>query len=148
MSLFLDKKISISKFYPILFNIVLVITLTGCGGGGGEDNPTGGPPPGGGTGCTTTGIATSSYAISWDDLSDPNNTINAYKIYISSDPQTSKQNAIDSFTVSGIATNNNYIFSPGNYSLQACTTYYFAVATLTTEAGESQLSTPVTIQVD
>ena len=123
-----------SKTYAPLAGALCCFILIGCGGGGDGNPPAGG---GGPSACSTTGTAAGTYAISWDNLPDPNNTISGYKIYFSSNATITKQNAEGSFNVTGMANNNNYLFSPATYNMQACATYYFAVATLTANADES-----------
>lgn len=169
MILFLNKGISIPRYFSIITILLISLNLTACGGGSSStnfasssavdnsdgnntppaDNDT--PPPsngGGNPSCTATGTATASYVITWDDLVDPNNTISGYKVYYDTNSNVSKANAMGSFTLSGTASGNNYLFTPGTYNLQACTTYYFAVASVTINADESQLSKTVSVLVE
>lgn len=136
-----------STFISPALVLIFLLIFSGCGGGSGSASTP--PASGGGSpNCIGSGLAKNSYVIGWSALDDPNNLVVNYRIYYGLTTPVTIQNAIGSFSLSGNAANTSFTFMPGSYNMQACKTYYFAVASGTLTAGESSLSSTVSIQVE
>lgn len=119
--------------------ISIIPIIYGCTGSSSDDTAS--------LTCTGSGIATASYTINWDPMSDNSNLITGFKVYFGTDSLITKQNAIDSYSVSGTAAQNSWLFTPSDFGLQKCTTYNFAVASLGS-LDESQLSNSISILIE
>lgn len=119
--------------------ISIIPIIYGCTGSSSDDTAS--------LTCTGSGIATASYTINWDPMSDNSNLITGFKVYFGTDSLITKQNAIDSYSVSGTAAQNSWLFTPSDFGLQKCTTYNFAVASLGS-FDESQLSNSISILIE
>ena len=132
-----------SFFKNISYINLIILTsmiLTGCGGGGGggaSDSASGSP-----AGNLCGNVASSTYTINWDAVSDSD--VTGYRVYYGLTSPISKTNS--SFQALGNV--NTWVMIPSDYGYTSCSTIYIAVASVGGSKGISSLSAPVSIVVE
>lgn len=126
---------------------MLVLSACGAGGGAGSSGQPTSPSSGSSGGASGDGssgigpLATSSYTISWDTVSDP--SVTGYRIYFDYSPLGSGRTPtyVD-------ASGTNATLRPGDYGIKVGDTLYVAVASRGTSGSQSPVSSQISIVVE
>jgi len=119
----------------VLFTLSLLLSACGGGADSGTSNSPAAPSLGGGGGV----LASGTYMMAWDAVSDPR--VTGYKIYYSSAPFTSM---VQPQTIT-VGNTTSYQLAPGALGISAGTTVYLAVAATGASGMESPLTDTVSI---
>ncbi len=117
-----------------------VLALAACGGGGGGTDTT---APSSGTSAAggTTALATATYTLSWNAVSDPN--VTGYRIYYNTAPLSSGGAKHVDVGLSSTTVD----FAPGSYGIASGATLYAAVSSTGAGGVESPISSQVSVAV-